>query len=176
MNDLLIVVDMQNDFVDGSLGSPEAQAIVPYVVDRIRGHVGPVIYTQDTHAEDYLQTQEGHHLPVPHCVKGQKGWDLHPEVAEALAAKGAQGVEKVTFGAHDMIGLVQALQKDRPLTSATLLGLCTDICVISNALLLKAFFPDLPLYVDAKGSAGVTPESHERALAALGPCQVNVLR
>lgn len=175
MSDLLLVVDMQNDFIDGSLGTPEAQAIVPYVVARIKGHMGPVLYTQDTHDHDYLSTQEGHHLPVPHCIRGEKGWKIQPDVEAALQAKGAHGVEKETFAAKDLIGLVQDLQADKPLTSITLLGLCTDICVISNALLLKGFFPELPLYVDARGSAGVSPESHDRALAALGPCQINVL-
>lgn len=175
MHDLLIVVDMQKDFVHGSLGSPEAEAIVPYVVKRIEAHRGPIIYTLDSHEENYLSTQEGHHLPIAHCVKGEEGWELEERVAAALKAKGAKAIEKVTFGAKDLPSTIQELQKEKPLTSITLMGLCTDICVISNALLIKAFFPEIPLYVDAKGSAGVTPESHDRALEALGPCQISVL-
>lgn len=176
MHDLLIVVDMQQDFVAGALGTPEAEAIVPYVVERIKGHDGPILYSLDSHDEDYLTTQEGQHLPVAHCIKGSEGWALEPQVAEALEAKRAEGVEKATFGAKDLIPKIEALQAMQPLTSISLLGLCTDICVISNALLIKSFFPEIPLYVDAKGSAGVSPESHEQALAALAACQVHVLR
>lgn len=174
MNDILIVVDMQNDFVTGSLGSPAAQAIVDRVVMRINHHNGPILYTQDTHSEGYLTTQEGHHLPVPHCQKDSTGWQLEPKVEAALKSAGAIGIEKGTFGAKDIIPILKKMQADKPITSITLMGLCTDICVISNALLIKAWLPEVPLYVDAAACAGATPEGHQTALDAMKACQVVV--
>lgn len=175
-NDLLIVIDMQNDFIDGVLGTKEAQAIVSDVAARIRQHHGPVYYTLDTHGSDYLMTQEGHYLPVEHCLKGTDGWALNEEIARALATQSARGFEKPTFGSTALAHAVAQLHAEKPLTSITLAGVCTDICVISNAMLLKAALPNVPIYVLAGLCAGVTPESHETALKAMEACQMAVLR
>lgn len=173
MQEVLVVVDMQNDFIDGALGSAEAQAIVPYVIDRVKNFQGPVIFTRDTHTKEYLSTQEGAHLPVVHCVKGTPGWEIQEDL-EALRKTPA--IDKETFGAKALPEVLAVLDAQEPLKKVTFLGLDTDICVISNALLTKAFFPELPLAVDAKGCAGVTPESHENALQALAVCQVAIER
>ena len=165
----LIVVDMQNDFIDGALGTPEAVAILPYVKERIESFDGKVLFTRDTHFEDYENTQEGKNLPVRHCIKDTDGWQIHP-LLEPLRKTPA--IDKITFGSKDLIEL---LSHEDEIESITFLGLCTDICVISNAMLVKAFYPEIPLYVDAKGCAGVTPESHKNALAAMKTCQINVL-
>ncbi|MBQ9796176.1 MAG: cysteine hydrolase [Clostridia bacterium] len=165
----LIVVDMQNDFIDGALGTPEAVAILPYVKERIESFDGKVLFTRDTHFEDYESTQEGKNLPVRHCIKDTDGWQIHP-LLEPLRKTPA--IDKITFGSKD---LIEILSHEEEIESITFLGLCTDICVISNAMLVKAFYPEIPLYVDAKGCAGVTPESHKNALAAMKTCQVNVL-
>ena len=173
MKKILVTVDMQNDFVDGALGSPEAQAIVPAVVRKIRSFEGKIFYTLDTHAADYPETAEGKKLPVPHCIKGTHGWQLHPEVAEALRGKDAQAVEKGTFGAVDLPERIAAYAGNEPF-SMEVIGLCTDICVVSNALLLKAHFPEAPLSVDAACCAGVTPAAHEAALATMRSCQIDI--
>ena len=175
-NDLLIVIDMQNDFIDGSLANKEAQAIVPAVVERIRRHHGPIYYTLDTHDSDYLQTQEGHYLPVEHCIKGTVGWELNPEIAKVLTMHGAKAFEKNTFGATMLAHALARANMEKPFTSITIIGVCTDICVISNALLAKASLPEVPIIVDAKCCAGVTPESHENALKAMEACQIQIDR
>ncbi|MBQ8432813.1 MAG: cysteine hydrolase [Clostridia bacterium] len=164
----LVVVDMQNDFIDGALGTPEAVDIVPYVREVIQGFDGAVFFTRDTHGEDYLETREGKMLPVPHCIRGTQGWQIRAEL-EALRKTAA--VDKITFGSKE---LVEVLGGIADLESVTFVGLCTDICVISNVLLVKAFYPELPLAVDAKGCAGVTPESHRTALNAMRACQVEI--
>ena len=166
---ILIVVDMQKDFIDGALGTPEAVKIVPYVKALIEGFEGKVLFTRDTHFENYMDTQEGKHLPVPHCIKGTPGWEIHPEL-EALRATPA--VDKLTFGAS---ALPEILAKEAQIESVTFVGLCTDICVISNVMVTKAFFPEIPVIVDAAGCAGVTVESHKNALAAMKMCQVSVI-
>jgi len=173
MKSLLLVIDMQNDFIDGALGTPEAAAILPAVKKRIQEFEGDVLYTRDTHDENYMDTQEGTHLPVPHCIQGTKGWELHPELQKLCEALHSPILDKRTFGSKD---LPAYLEKQYPegLASAELIGLCTDICVISNALLLKAFFPELPISVTASCCAGVTPQSHENALEAMKMCQVIV--
>ena len=165
---LLIVVDMQNDFIDGALGTPEALAIVPHVKERIERFDGKVIFTRDTHLENYMDTQEGKNLPVPHCIKNTDGWQIR---AELDALRRTEALDKVTFGSKD---LVKAIGEEKDVESITFLGLCTDICVISNVLLTKAFYPEIPLFVDAKGCAGVTPESHRNALSAMKMCQVTI--
>ena len=165
---LLIVVDMQNDFIDGALGTPEALAILPHVKDRIEGFDGKVIFTRDTHSENYMDTQEGKNLPVPHCIKNTDGWQIR---AELDALRTTEVLDKLTFGSKD---LVEVIGREENVESITFLGLCTDICVISNVLLTKAFYPEIPLLVDAKGCAGVTPESHRNALAAMKMCQVTI--
>ena len=174
MKHFLIVVDMQKDFVDGALGTKEAEAIVAPVVKKIEGFDGTIFATLDTHAENYLQTSEGRNLPIPHCIKGTDGWQLNEAVAAALAKKGYTAVEKPTFGSTQLPQLIAdaAAGDDFDLT---LIGLCTDICVISNALLLKAHFPENPIAVDAACCAGVTPENHHAALTAMSSCQINIL-
>ena len=166
---ILVGVDMQKDFIDGALGTAEAVAIVPYVKQVIETFDGKVLFTRDTHFEDYMQTQEGKNLPVMHCVKGTPGWEIHPEL-EALRKTAA--IDKLTFGSSE---LPKILAREQHIESITFLGLCTDICVISNVMITKAFFPEVPVIVDAKGCAGVTPESHKNALAAMKMCQVTVI-
>ena len=167
--DYLIVVDMQNDFIDGALGTKEAQAIVPYVRQRIEGFRGKVFFTRDTHGEDYMTTQEGRNLPVPHCIRNPEGWQIRRELEELRTTA---AIDKETFGARD---LVKVLGEEEKLDSVTFLGLCTDICVISNVMLVKAFFPEVPVTVDAAGCAGVTPRSHATALDAMEAVQVKVI-
>lgn len=166
MKKCVIVVDMQNDFVTGSLGTVEAQAMLPRLVARLAHEKADLIFTQDTHGADYLATQEGRNLPVPHCIKGTPGWEIVPELAEL--ARTARVVAKVTFGSVDLPALVADYDE------LELVGLCTDICVISNALLLKAHYPEKTIAVTADLCAGVTPESHESALAALRMCQIAI--
>lgn len=170
---VLIVVDMQKDFIDGALGTKEAQAIVPHVIEKIEGFDGRVIATRDTHGADYLQTEEGKHLPVPHCIEGTDGWQLHPEIAARILRR---PIDKPTFGSTQLAEMLRQWHADTPIESITLIGLCTDICVISNALLLKAYLPEVPIAVDAACCAGVTPESHENALRAMEMCQISVVR
>ena len=169
MSKILVVVDMQNDFIDGALGSPEAVAIVPYVKEVIENFDGKVLFTRDTHSENYMQTQEGANLPVPHCIKGTDGWQIR---AELDALRRTEAIDKLTFGSSD---LVEVLKKEDNIESITFVGLCTDICVISNAIVVKAFFPEVPLIVDAKGCVGVSPDSHQRALEAMKVCQIKVI-
>ena len=166
---ILVVVDMQNDFIDGSLGTPEAVAIVPYVKEVIQGFKGKVLFTRDTHFENYMDTQEGKNLPVKHCIKGTPGWEIHPEL-EAL--RKTEAIDKLTFGSFE---LPEVLKQEENIESITFLGLCTDICVISNVMVTKAFFPEVPVTVDAAGCAGVTPASHKNALEAMKMCQVTVI-
>ena len=163
---VLVVVDMQNDFIGGALGTKEAVAIVPKVVEKIRNFEGMVLITWDTHKEDYLDTQLGKKLPVAHCIKGTEGWELHPEI-EALRKEDA--LDKPTFGSTQL-GCI--LKEMGGLESVTFVGLCTDICVISNAMIAKAFIPEVPVIVDASCCAGVTPQSHKNALEAMKMCQI----
>lgn len=169
---LLVVVDMQNDFIDGALGTKEAVEIVPKVVEKIKTFDGKVLATQDTHGEDYLETQEGKKLPVVHCIKGTDGWELHPEIAALIED---EPFEKETFGSRRLGKVLKSYnEKDEKIESITLIGLCTDICVISNAMVLKAFLPEVEIIVDAECCAGVTPESHKRALETMQVCQIQV--
>ena len=170
---LLVVVDMQNDFIDGSLGSREAEAIVGNVVAKIDGWDGAVFATLDTHGDDYMQTLEGAKLPVRHCIRGTEGWRLNPSVEAALKRKNAKLLEKRTFGftgigaaAREAVGKVEEIQ---------ICGLCTDICVVSNALLLRAEFPNVKMAVCADCCAGVTPEKHHAALDVMSSCQIDVI-
>jgi nicotinamidase-related amidase len=177
MNEVLIVVDMQNDFVTGALGSDAARHIVPAVADRIRRHVdearGPVVFTLDTHGADYPDTYEGQNLPVPHCVKETDGWLLCPDIKPW--AEHGRVFEKPTFGSVRLAETLAAEHATTPFGGVTLVGLCTDICVISNAMLLRAFLPEVPITVDAACCAGATPEGHEAALAAMRACQIRTL-
>lgn len=166
----LIVVDMQNDFIDGALGTKEAVAILPAVKTKIEGFDGKVIFTRDTHEADYLSTQEGSNLPVEHCIKGTDGWQIHPSL-EALRKE--EPIDKPAFGSVALGQLLKAYDTyEEKIESITLIGLCTDICVISNAMIIKAFLPETPVIVDAACCAGVTPESHENALKAMAVCQI----
>lgn len=172
MQNVLIVVDMQNDFIDGALGTAEAVQIVPKVSRKIKEFEGTVIFTRDTHEENYMETQEGHKLPVPHCIRGTKGWEILEEL-EALRVDAA--IDKVTFGSKELGSMLVEMNDADPIDSITLIGLCTDICVISNALLIKAFLPEVRMLVDAACCAGVTPESHQNALAAMKMCQIEIV-
>ena len=165
----LIVVDMQNDFITGSLGSAHAAAIIPNVVEKVKAFPGNVIFTRDTHGDDYLQTQEGKKLPVVHCIKGSAGWQICDELKPFVE----QVVDKVTFGS---VTLPHILSKQgEPIEEIELCGLCTDICVISNAMILKAAFPEVKITVDASCCAGVTMESHNTALNAMKAVQIEVI-
>ena len=171
MKNFLIVVDMQNDFIDGSLGTKEAEAIVGKVAEKIRSFDGEVIFTRDTHMPDYLETQEGRRLPVEHCIKGSFGWQIR-EGLEAI--RPCTVIDKPTFGSTELGVLLAQRDLEEKIGSITVIGLCTDICVISNALLIKAFLPETPIVADAACCAGVTPESHKNALEAMKMCQITI--
>lgn len=173
MKKVLIVVDMQKDFVDGALGSKEAVSIVGNVVDKIKNFEGDIIATYDTHDENYMNTQEGTKLPVPHCIKGTDGWKLDAKVQAALDEKGYTSVYKPTFGSTDLVDIIRKYEEKD--TELELIGVCTDICVVSNALLLKANFTEMNISVDASCCAGVTPEKHLAALETMRSCQINVV-
>ena len=175
MKKVLVVVDMQNDFIDGSLGTKEAQSIVSNVVKKIKEWDGDIIATLDTHNPDYLCTREGKYLPVEHCIVNTEGHKIRTEVNDALLNAGATRfvhyLEKPTFGSTELPELVE----DSEVGYIELVGLCTDICVVSNALLLKAAFPELDIAVDASCCAGVTPQSHTAALTTMKMCQIDVI-
>lgn len=173
MKKLLIVVDMQKDFVDGALGSAEAVNIVPGVCSKIKNFDGDIIVTLDTHYDNYMQTSEGKKLPVPHCIKGTDGHKLDVNVAQALAGRKCICVEKPTFGSVELVKILSE-KYDMSDAEIELCGLCTDICVVSNALLLKANYPETPMSVDSACCAGVTPEKHKAALETMSSCQINV--
>lgn len=170
----LIVIDMQNDFVTGALGTAEAQGIAPAVVEAARTFDGEVLFTLDTHGEDYPETQEGRNLPVPHCIKGSEGWQLIPELPDVQRERDARVFEKPTFGSTELVHYLTHANAAEPIESIELIGVCTDICVVSNALLIKAALPEVPVSVDARLCAGVTPDAHEAALATMRSCQVQV--
>ena len=173
MRKILLVIDMQKDFIDGALGTAEAAAIVDRVAAEIKKYpAGDVFATRDTHPEDYLETQEGRNLPVVHCVKGTPGWEINEKIAAALG--NAEIIDKPTFGSVVLAEKMAALAEAEPL-EITLVGLCTDICVVSNALLVKAFLPETPVRVIADCCAGVTPASHAAALETMKMCQVEIL-
>ena len=174
MKHILIVVDIQNDFVDGALGTPEAVAIVDAAAEKIKNFDGDIFVTYDTHFEDYMDTLEGKKLPVPHCIKGTNGWELNPKIAEALKGKNYKTIEKLTFGSVDLPQLVKEKIGNQK-AEITLIGLCTDICVVSNALLLKANILDSEIFVDSACCAGVTPDTHNAALDTMRCCQINVI-
>ncbi|MBQ4262416.1 MAG: cysteine hydrolase [Ruminococcus sp.] len=174
MKRFLVVVDTQKDFVDGALGSGDAVAIVPSVVEKIKSFDGEIFVTLDTHFDNYPETAEGKKLPVLHCIKGTDGWQLDKNVASALADREYTAVEKPTFGSLELPRLIEAAS-DGDDFSIEIIGLCTDICVVSNALVLKANFPEMPISVEADCCAGVTPQAHEAALATMRSCQIDVI-
>ena len=173
MRDILLVIDMQTDFVDGALGSAEAVAIIPNVLREIaKFEKSNIIATRDTHPENYMQTREGKHLPVPHCIKGTDGWQIHPAIAPAI--DGCLVIDKPTFGSTALCEHIVKISKDEEI-SVTLVGLCTDICVVSNAMLIKAALPEIEVTVVADACAGVTPDTHAAALTTMKMCQINIL-
>ena len=174
MKKILVVVDIQNDFVDGALGTCEAVAIIDNAAQKIKNFDGDIFVTLDTHYENYMQTLEGQKLPVPHCIKNTNGWFLNPKIADALKNRNYKTVEKLTFGSTKLPQLIKESIGDNQ-AEITLIGLCTDICVVSNALLLKANFTDVQIYVDSSCCAGVTPETHNAALEVMKCCQINII-
>lgn len=172
MQNILLVIDMQNDFIDGALGTKEAIAIVPKVKEKIENFDGLVLFTRDTHETWYMETQEGKNLPVPHCIRGTEGWQIRPELD---ALRKTEAIDKETFGSSDLAGELVALNEEDEIGSITLVGLCTDICVISNAMIAKAFLPEVPIIVDAACCAGVSVASHENALNAMEVCQIKIV-
>lgn len=198
MKKILVVVDMQNDFVDGALGTPEAQAIVPKVADYIRAHADEntvLLFTKDTHNTDYMETQEGKNLPVAHCIKNTHGWELAPAIQEALYDVREKYhsfnsyfpyvsdhiIQKPTFGSVDFQNLLYVLDEDTYtgrvglIDEITFMGLCTDICLMANSVLAKTTLPEVPVRVVADCCAGVTPESHQRALDAMKMLQIEII-
>lgn len=173
MKKALVVVDMQVDFITGALGNEQCRAIVPNVAAKVKSAQESgtdLIFTMDTHGEDYLDTQEGKNLPVPHCIRGTEGWQIIPELKDAADQSGKK-VEKDTFGSMDLGRYLSEAGYEE----AELVGVCTDICVISNAMTMKAFVPEMVIAVDAACCAGVTPESHRTALKAMKSCQIHVV-
>jgi len=167
--EILIVVDMQNDFINGALGTKEAESILPCVYNKVSNFKGEIIFTRDTHSNNYLSTQEGKNLPVPHCIENTNGWEIHNSLQHFIKT---DPINKNTFGSKDLIGVIK---KYNNIEKITLIGLCTDICVISNAMLIKAFYPEIEIEVDAKCCAGVSRETHLNALNAMKMCQIKVI-
>lgn len=170
----LVVVDMQKDFVNKALGTKEAEAILPAVVEKVHNFDGEVIFTRDTHFEDYLSTSEGKLLPVEHCIKGTDGWQIVDELEEIRGVNDCVTYDKITFGCKELAQDMLRINEDEGIDSIELVGLCTDICVVSNALLLKVFLPEVEIKVDAACCAGVTPEKHTAALETMSSCQILV--
>lgn len=174
MSKVLVVIDMQNDFIDGALGTAEAVSIVPAVVDKIKHYDGAVVYTRDTHQEDYLETQEGRALPVKHCIEGTRGWELQKEIDSLRKKAGSTVYNKNTFGSKDLAQQLVVRAAEEGIERIEMIGVCTDICVISNALTVKAFLPEVKITVDASLCAGATPEGHRNALKAMQICQIEI--
>ena len=172
MNKKLIMIDIQNDFVTGVLGTKEAQQMLPRLMEKAGSFQGEILMTQDTHFENYLETQEGKLLPVSHCIKGTKGWELVPELEELRQQRKAKVYQKSCFGSIRLAEDLKAAYEEGQLDGVELAGVCTDICVVSNALLIKAFLPEIPVIVDAGCCAGVTVEKHMAALEVMRSCQV----
>ena len=170
----LIVVDMQKDFVTGVLGTKEAQQILPAVAEKVQGFEGQVIFTRDTHQSDYMETQEGKYLPVPHCIQGSDGWQLMDELEKFRRAQNIPVYDKVTFGCPELARDLVKANEQETIEFIELIGVCTDICVVSNALTIKAHLPEVPMYVDPACCAGVTPQAHEAALATMRSCQIQM--
>lgn len=175
MKNILIVVDMQNDFIDGALGTKEAIEIIPKVIDKIKYFEGEVIFTRDTHDEGYLESQEGTKLPVVHCVKETEGWNLENQIQRLAEKLESKIFDKVTFASVEMADYLKSLWEKESIGKIELIGVCTDICVISNAILLKAVLPEVKIIVDSSCCAGVTPESHNNALKSMNMCQIEII-
>ena len=178
MNKILVVVDMQNDFINMSLGSPEAQAIVPKVVDLIENwkEEDEIVLTADTHQEDYLNSPEGLKLPVEHCINGTDGWQIHKDILNCKVSRSVTLVKKPTFGSIELMIFLQKEYEKNPLDfEVHFCGLCTDICVVSNVLMTKAFFPNIKIVLHADCCAGVTPEKHQAAIETMKSCQIDII-
>lgn len=173
---VLVTVDMQKDFIDGALGTPEAQAILPAVAEKLENAAPDdvVYFTMDTHNEDYMDTQEGRNLPVPHCIRGTEGWQLDGKLKEYADRYSNNIIEKPCFGSYELVNNIVMLSQMMDIDEIELIGLCTDICVISNAMMLKSALPEITVSVDSSCCAGVTPESHTNALEAMKMCQINI--
>lgn len=176
MKKILIVVDMQNDFIDGALGTAEAQSIVSNVVKKIKKYKNDTIYaTRDTHRKNYLETQEGKNLPVVHCVKGTHGWKLNSDVEKALEKTNATIIDKKdSFGFPKLIKILSAENK-KETCQIEIVGLCTDICVVTNALMIKGSLPEIEISVDSSCCAGVTPKKHKAAIETMRSCQIKII-
>lgn len=174
MKKILVVIDMQKDFVDGALGTKQAAGIIQRAAEKIKNFDGDIFVTYDTHFENYADTAEGKKLPVVHCVKDTPGWQLDKNIAAALEGKDYIPVEKHAFGSLELPGLI-AEKVGGSDFSAELIGICTDICIVSNALILKASFPEAPVSVDSACCAGVTPEKHNAALETMRSCQIDII-
>ena len=177
MKKLLVVVDFQNDFISGALGTSEAVEIIPNVINKITDWKGDIAFTADTHYRNYLETNEGKHLPIVHCVRDTDGWELHPKVAKAVRSKMDTKVfEKVsflknTFGSISLMNYISSVGYEY----VEFIGLCTDICVVSNAIMAKTFLPEAQIVVDPTCCAGTTPESHNAAIMTMAACQIDIL-
>lgn len=174
MNNKLIVVDMQNDFIIGTLGTKEAENIIANVTKKIKEFDGEVIYTRDSHDEGYLTTNEGKNLPVVHCIKESSGWQLHPQIDELRKSMKSRIFDKPTFGSLELAMELAKENEENKIDRIEFCGICTDICVISNVMLCKAFLPEVEILVDSACCAGVTPKSHQTALEAMKACQVRI--
>ena len=174
MSKYLVVVDMQKDFIDGSLGTPEAQAVVPKVIEKIKNFPGTVVYTRDTHDEDYLDTLEGKKLPVVHCVVGTKGWEFQDDIQKLITENRSLVFDKNTFGSTQLVGCIRGIDRMAAIDEVILVGLCTDICVLANAILVRTGMPNTLVTVDASCCAGSTPEKHRNALEAMKSCQIDI--
>ncbi len=174
MSKILVVVDMQNDFIDGALGTSEAAAIVEPVTDLVKNWDGDVVFTRDTHEENYMDTLEGHNLPVPHCIRGTRGWELASGLKKWAEEHNSHIINKCTFGSRELGEYLERADHSEKIDEVVLVGLCTDICVISNAMIAKAFLINTPVAVISSCCAGVTPESHARALQAMAACQIEI--
>ena len=174
MTDVLVVVCMQNDFISGPLGTGEAVGIVPKVLEKIRGFDGVVVYTKDTHYEDYLETPEGLKLPVVHCLEGTEGWELQDDVGRLAEEGRSLLLEQDGFGSQELVEYLMEIQEEEGLGFVELVGLCTEVCVITNALAIRTFLPEVELRVDGDCCAGMTPEGHVHGLAVLEACQIGL--
>ncbi len=172
MKNVLIVIDMQKDFVDGSLGTKEALGISEKLTDYVKSFDGDIIFTRDTHAENYMQTSEGKNLPVPHCIKGTPGHELYGDLKELSRSRTV--IDKPTFGSRVLAQMLYDENSKEKIEKITLIGVCTDICVISNALCIKAFLPETKISVISNLCAGTTPENHAKALDVMRCCQISV--
>jgi nicotinamidase-related amidase len=174
MSNYLIVIDMQNDFIDGSLGSKDAVSVLPKVIEKVWEFDGKVLFTYDTHGEDYENTYEGRNLPVRHCIEGTDGWKLNAELEKARYSSGGKAFTKRTFASRELALYLESENQKETIGKIEIVGLCTDICVVANAMLIKAFLPETEIAVDASCCAGTTPEKHLSALEVMRSCQIIV--